>query len=106
MTRNILKKTLLLSLLTALPCVHADGIFEWTSSNFQILHGSGFKLGADARSTITVEHANGWRYGDNFLFIDVTQRDDVGVEVYGEWFPRMSLSRLSNKDLSIGIFSA
>ncbi len=104
MTHNILKQTVFLILLTALSFAHADGVFEWTSSNFQVLHGSGFKLGTNARSTMTVEHANGWRYGDNFLFIDVTQRDDVGVEVYGEWYPRLSLSRLSNKDLSIGVF--
>jgi nucleoside-specific outer membrane channel protein Tsx len=104
MTHNILKQTVFLILLTTLSFAHADGLFEWTSSNFQVLHGSGFKLGANTRSTMTVEHTNGWRYGDNFLFIDVTQRDDVGVEVYGEWYPRLSLSRLSNKDLSIGVF--
>ena len=69
-----------------------------------MLHGSGFSLGAVERSTITVEHANGWKYGDNFMFMDFTQRDDVGLALYGEWYPRLSLSRLSGKNVSFGIF--
>ena len=99
-----LKQATFITLICATTSIHADGVFEWTSSDFQMLHGSGFKLGANYRTTIRIEHANGWRYGDNFMFIDFVQRDDVGVEVYGEWYPRLSLGRLSNKDLSIGVF--
>ncbi|NKB37630.1 MAG: DUF5020 family protein [Gammaproteobacteria bacterium] len=83
---------------------HADSLFEWTASNIQLLHGSGFKFGSNDRSTITIEHANAWRYGDNFMFIDIVQRDDVGVALYGEWYPRLSLGRVFGKDLSNGIF--
>ena len=100
----MLKEATFIILISTITCTHADGIFEWTSNNIQVLHGSGFKLGTDERSTVTVEHANGWRYGDNFMFIDFIQRDDVGLEVYGEWYPRLSLSRLSDKNLSFGIF--
>jgi nucleoside-specific outer membrane channel protein Tsx len=98
------KLTAFVILILAATCTHANSLFEWTSNNFQVLHGSGFKLGANARSTITIEHANGWRYGDNFMFIDIVQRDDAGVKVYGEWYPRLSLSRMINKDLSNRIF--
>ena len=100
----MLKQATFIILISTTTCTHADGIFEWTSGNFQVLHGSGFELGANDHSTITIEHANGWRYGDNFLFIDIIQQDDAGLEVYGEWYPRLSLSRLSNKKLSFGIF--
>ena len=79
-------------------------MLEWTASDIQLVHGSGFKLGANSRSTLRVLHANGWRYGDNFMFIEFVQRDDIGMEVYGEWYPRLSLGRLSNKDLSFGVF--
>ena len=91
-------------LLSVVTYTHAEGLFEWTSNNIQLLHGDGFKLSSNKHTTITVEHANGWRYGDNFMFIDLVQRDDVGLEVYGEWYPRLSLGRLFNKDLSFSIF--
>ena len=95
---------LLLVAILCTPPVHANSLVEWSRNNFQLLHGSGFKLGANTRSTITFEHANGWRYGDNFMFIDLVQRDDVGLEVYGEWYPRLSMSRLFGKDLSTSVF--
>lgn len=79
-------------------------LFEWTSNNIQFLSGSGFELGSSHHNTITLEHADGWKFGENFLFMDFTQRDDIGLEVYGEWYPRLSLKKLLNKDLSLGVF--
>ena len=84
--------------------IQAEDLFEWTSNNIQFLTGDGFKLGSSHHNTITLEHADGWRYGENFLFLDFIQRDDIGLEVYGEWYPRLSLNKLSNKNLSFGVF--
>lgn len=81
----------------------AQKLFEWTDTNVELLTGDGFELGTRHRSTFTVEHANGWRYGENYLFVDVYQRDDVGLEVYGEWYPRVSLNKLTGRDLAFGI---
>lgn len=83
---------------------HAENIFEWTSTNIQLLSGDGFELGSSRHNTVTLEHADGWRYGENFLFIDVVQRNNIGLEVYGEWYPRLSLNKLSNNNYSMGVF--
>jgi hypothetical protein len=40
--------------------------FDWTASNVQFLYGSDFEFGIEDRTTTTVEHANGWSYGQNF----------------------------------------
>jgi nucleoside-specific outer membrane channel protein Tsx len=84
---------------------HAENIFEWSSTNVQLLSGDGFELGSSRHNTITLEHADGWRYGENFLFIDVIQRSNIGLEVYGEWYPRLSLNKLSNKNFSMGVIN-
>ncbi len=76
-------------------------LFEWSSNNIQFLSGSGFELGSSHHNTITLEHSNGWKYGENFLFIDLIQRDDTGLEVYGEWYPRLSFSKISGNELSL-----
>jgi nucleoside-specific outer membrane channel protein Tsx len=99
-----LKHAIFIILISATTSTHAGGMLEWTANDIQLAHGSGFKLGANYRSTLRILHANGWRYGDNFMFIEFVQRDDIGMEVYGEWYPRLSLGRLSNKDLSFGVF--
>ena len=41
--------------------------FDWTSSDIQQLYGSDFELGDANRHTTTVEHAHGWKYGQNFF---------------------------------------
>ena len=84
--------------------VSAGSLFQWTSNNFQLLHGNGFELGETHRTTITFEHANAWAYGDNFMFVDIVQRDDVGLQLYGEWYPRLSMSKVLNRNLSNRVF--
>jgi nucleoside-specific outer membrane channel protein Tsx len=80
------------------------GSAAWQSTNFQYLYGSGFKLGAKERSTITVEHANAWKYGDNFFFLDATDpetnRSGSSTALYAELSPRFSLSKITNSNLS------
>ncbi len=77
----------------------SDDLFEWSSNNILFLSGSGFELGSSHHNTITLEHADGWKYGENFLFLDFIQRDDIGLEIYGEWYPRLSFNKISSKDL-------
>ena len=47
---------------------------DWHKTNIQLLRGSDFKVGQRSRSTVTLEHANGWRYGDTFGFFDWVQQ--------------------------------
>lgn len=76
----------------------------WQSTNIQYLYGGGFKLGSKDRSTITVEHANAWKYGDTFFFLDVTDpeidRKGGRTGLYAELSPRFSIGKIANKDLS------
>lgn len=77
-------------------------VFDWTSSNIQLLHGSGFRLGSSERSTVTVEHANGWKYGSNFFFVDIIHRNDTSTEIYSEVYSYLSFNKISGRDFSVG----
>jgi nucleoside-specific outer membrane channel protein Tsx len=83
------------------------GASIWSSTNIQYLYGTNYELGDDTRSIITLEHVNGWKYGDNFFFVDITNPDRQGdlttTEFYGEISPRFSLSALTGKDLKMGV---
>lgn len=80
----------------------AIGAFDWTSNDIQVLHGNDFKFGDKERSTVTVEHADGWQYGSNFFFTDVVDRNDIGVEVYAEVYSYLSMNKISGHDWSLG----
>lgn len=86
------------------------GSANWSSSNIQYLYGTHYNTGLggdDTRSIITLEHVNGWKYGDNFFFVDITnpnrEGDSTSTGLYGEFSPRLSLGAISGKDLSAGI---
>lgn len=86
---------------TALPARAAE-IFEWQSNNIQLLRGSGYELSDDrTQTTVTFEHADGWAYGDNFFYLDWTP--DQPEETNFEFSPRLSLSKITGRDLSYGI---
>ena len=77
---------------------------QWNSTNIQILRGNGFELGADSRTIFTLENALGWKYGDSFFFIDVTDPFDAkDSSLYAEFSPRLSLGAITGKDMSFGI---
>ncbi len=72
------------------------GAIDWSSQNIQFLYGSDFELGDPSRPTITVEHADGWRYGTNFFFVDSAFLDNTGVQVYAEVYSYLSLKKISD----------
>jgi nucleoside-specific outer membrane channel protein Tsx len=80
--------------------------FDWTSSNIQYLHGSGYLLGAKDRDIVTIEHSDGWQYGQNFLFIDTIHHDDksdaVSWEAYGEAYSYFSGSKITGLAFNFG----
>ena len=86
-----------------LPSISYADIFDWQTNNIQLYRGNGYKLGADERSIVTLEHADGWRYGDNFAFIDWEFPENGKSSYYFEISPRLSLSKLLGKNLSYGI---
>ena len=95
------------------------GAAQWSSTNIQYLYGDSYEaifldpvagqLDSEevSASIITLEHVNGWKYGDNFFFVDITNPDRSGEELdtsfYGEISPRLSFGKMTGADLSFGI---
>jgi nucleoside-specific outer membrane channel protein Tsx len=77
--------------------------FQWHSSNMQLLHGSDYELGSEQRTVMTLEHANGWQFGDFFIFGDQIWSDEGKSTYYIEPTLRFSLSKLLDKKLSYGL---
>lgn len=75
---------------------------NWQTANIQLLSGSDYEMGNKNRNIITAEYANGWKYGDNYIFFDATDPDKEGASVYGEISPRLSFSKISGKNISYG----
>jgi nucleoside-specific outer membrane channel protein Tsx len=91
----------------------------WSATNIQYLYGDshrriefdpedGLYGVKESRSVITIEHVNEWKYGDNFLFIDITNPDrgdaQTPTSLYGEISPRLSFAKMTGKKLSRGLF--
>lgn len=86
------------------------GAAVWQETDLEYLWGTNYKTlktktsTDSSRSTITFEHADAWKYGDNFFFFDVTN-PEVGragspTSFYGEFSPRLSIGKITGKDLS------
>jgi nucleoside-specific outer membrane channel protein Tsx len=88
------------------------GAAQWSSTNVQYLIGDTYTNVSDdtevSASIITLEHVNGWKYGDNFYFVDITNPDradaKLGTSFYGELSPRLSFGKMFGADLSAGFF--
>ncbi|WP_296055165.1 DUF5020 family protein [uncultured Amphritea sp.] len=75
----------------------------WSSFSLSYLNGSDYEVGDPDRQVVTVEHASGHSWGDNFFFLDRLESDNGNSENYMELSPRLSLSSLTGSDLSFGL---
>lgn len=53
----------------------------------------------------TLQHASGWDYGDNFIFLDVLDARSSGFQdfdLYGEWYSNFSLAKLTDRNIAFG----
>ncbi len=86
----------------------ADDLLQWQNNSLTYLYGQDFKVNPEIQQTVTFEHADGWKYGDNFLFIDkifYNGEADAGVgnnTYYGEFSPRFSLSKITGEKIGFG----
>jgi len=78
--------------------------YDFSTSNVQLLRGSGYQLGDTDRTIATFELANSYSLGDFFFFFDATNPFTDGTSIYGEISPRFSVGKIINKDLSFSIF--
>ena len=82
--------------------LNASELIRFHTENLQLLHGFDYEVGDRERTIITFEHANAFTYGDMFLFTDFTLGDDRQRGVYGEFSPRLSLTRMTGQNWSFG----
>lgn len=77
---------------------------DWSSTNVQLLYGQNYEVGESEETVLTLEHADGWKYGDNYFFVDITEPFNNGTAAYGEFSPRISPAKiLGYAPISFGI---
>lgn len=101
--RLLLTLALFISVLPAFTDAKESGFIQWHSTNIQVLRGFDYELGSEKRTIMTFEHANGWKYGDFYLFADQMWQDGGESSYYVEPTLRFSLSKILGKSLSYGI---
>ncbi|WP_193162419.1 outer membrane protein OmpK [Microbulbifer hainanensis] len=85
---------------------HAEML--WQDNSLTLLHGNDYRvdysLDTDdaSRDVVTFEHASGHSWGDLFMFADYLTSDAGSTELYTEISPRLSLGKLSGRELSWG----
>ena len=74
----------------------------WSNTELHLQFGTldlPYSGGQDASTTIfTLQHASGWKYGDNFFFFDVIDQGNDGQETYGEWYSYFSFRKMGGKE--------
>ncbi|KFZ36767.1 ion channel protein Tsx [Shewanella mangrovi] len=104
-----MKKTCLcLALLAAAPQAYSEDLVQWTDTSVTVLYGNDYKLDPDEQTTVTVESAGGWKYGDWFAFHDFIHFNNANGDSntnYGEISPRFSASKILGTKVGAGIVS-
>ncbi len=86
----------------------AGDLLQWQNNSLTYLYGKDFKINPSIQQTVTFEHADAWKYGDNFLFIDkifYNGKPDAYVgnnTYYGEFSPRLSFGKIFDQKLEFG----
>jgi nucleoside-specific outer membrane channel protein Tsx len=86
---------------------------EWSNTEVHFQYGTldvpTFAGGGDAKHAIvTLQHASGWKYGDNFFFVDFLNSDNPQFQdsdVYSEWYSNFSLGKITGNEVGFGIVS-
>lgn len=86
----------------------AGDLLQWQTNSITYLYGKNFKVNPQVQQTFTFEHADGWKYGDNFIFFDrifYNGKNDAGNgpnTYYGEITPRLSFGKILKRKLEFG----
>lgn len=78
---------------------------EWSTSEIQFQYGkldNAFAPGSQYTAILTLQHASGWKYGDNFFFVDLIQPRDNNFDAVAEIYANLSLGKITGKDLALG----
>ncbi len=97
-----------------------SSFFQWQTNEVHFQYGRNFAIafapdnmqrdavlfGNNAEQdafVYTFQHADGWAYGDNFFFVDFTDAEDTGFDLYTEFYANFSLGKITGNDLSFGL---
>lgn len=74
--------------------------------------GGGSAADTNGSSVLTFQHSSGWKYGDNFFFVDYTNygrtdseaQNDIldDDEMYGEFYANFSLKKITGYEIKFG----
>ncbi len=83
-------------LLVVVPFVTVAQAETWSSTCVDVLYGKSYEKGSgnSEGNIITLEHAGGWEYGDNFFFTDIGNFDKNTISAYAEFAPRLSIYKI------------
>ncbi|SDJ96203.1 Nucleoside-specific outer membrane channel protein Tsx [Ferrimonas sediminum] len=99
-----MKKTTLALALLASMSAYAESPIQWWDASATLLHGEDYDLAPSHRqTTLTLETAGGWSYGDWFAFYDFIEFNGTSESAsYGEISPRFSFGKMLGTDLGMG----
>ena len=86
----------------------AGDLFLWQTNSLTYLYGKNFAINPSIQQTVTFEHADKWKYGDNFLFVDKIfyngqeDRNKGPHTFYGEFTPRFSFGKIFDQKIEFG----
>ena len=78
----------------------------WSSTEMHFSSGdllNPFIKKDESTQIITLQHAGGHKYGENFFFVDHSRVKDSGTKFYGEWYSTFSLGAITGDDMSFGM---
>jgi nucleoside-specific outer membrane channel protein Tsx len=109
---NVYRSLVGLSIFIATTCFSPISVvaFDWSKTELHYQFGNldaPYRGGRDSETNIlTFQHADGWKYGDNFIFIDfLHDADDDGFnddDIYGEVYFNFSLSKILDTKIGGG----
>lgn len=106
MTQRILRSLLAAALAAAAAWVAPARAADWSTTELQFQYGkldNAFAPGSQNTPILTLQHASGWKYGDNFFFVDlIDQTDDDNYDAYAEIYLNLSLGKITGKNLGLG----
>jgi len=86
--------------------VGASQAADWSTTEFHFQYGeldNAFAPGSSDTFIWTLQHASGWKYGDNFFFVDIIDdQDGNNYDIYAEVYPNFSLSKITGNEISMG----
>ncbi|MGF6554840.1 nucleoside-specific outer membrane channel protein Tsx [Pseudomonas sp. S30_BP2TU TE3576] len=86
----------------------AGDLLLWQTNSLSYLYGKNYAINPAIQQTVTFEHADRWKYGDNFLFVDSTwyngekDRNKGAHAYYGEFSPRLSFGKILDRRFEFG----